>query len=56
MEQPSNSVSGSRVSAKPSYDVRSLLVTVCIVIGIIIAIYAITVNPNDATLAIGFPP
>jgi hypothetical protein len=56
MEQPSNYASGSRVSAKPSYDVRSLLVTVCIVIGIIIAIYAITVNPNDATMAIGFPP
>jgi hypothetical protein len=56
MKQPSNSVPGSRISAKPSYDVRSLLVTVCIVIGIFIAIYAITVNPNDATTAIGFPP
>lgn len=56
MKPPSNYVPDSRISAKPSYDVRTLLVMACIVIGIFIAIYAITVNPNDATTAIGFPP
>jgi hypothetical protein len=56
MKPPSNYVSGTRVSARTSYDVRTLVVMACIVIGIFIAIYAITVNPNDATTAIGFPP
>jgi hypothetical protein len=52
----SNYVPGSRLSARPSYDVRTVVVMACIAIGIFIAIYAITVNPNDATKAIGFPP
>jgi hypothetical protein len=55
MKPPSNYVSGSQISAR-TYDVKTLVVMACIVIGIFIAIYAITVNPNDATTAIGFPP
>jgi hypothetical protein len=56
MKTPSNSVSASQIAAKTSYDVRTILVMACIVIGIFIAVYAITVSPNDALMPIGFPP
>jgi hypothetical protein len=39
-----------------SYDARTYGMIVFIAVGLIIAIYAITVNPNDATTMIGFPP
>jgi hypothetical protein len=38
------------------FNVRTLATAVGIAIGIIIAVYALTVNPNDATTTIGFPP
>jgi hypothetical protein len=41
---------------KPSFDVRSLVVALGIIIAIFIAIYAMTVDPNNATAPIGFPP
>jgi hypothetical protein len=41
---------------KPSFDVRSLVITFGIIIGIFIAIYAMTVDPNNTTATIGFPP
>jgi hypothetical protein len=37
-------------------DVRSLVITSGIIIGIFIAIYAMTVDPNNTTATIGFPP
>jgi hypothetical protein len=41
---------------KPPFDVRSLVITFGITIGIFIAIYAMTVDPNNTTATIGFPP
>jgi hypothetical protein len=40
----------------PSFDVRSLLVICCIVLGVLVAICAMTVDPNNAAVTIGFPP
>jgi hypothetical protein len=39
-----------------SFDVRTLSISFGIIIGIFIAIYIVTVDPNDATTTIGFPP
>jgi hypothetical protein len=41
---------------KASFDVRSSVITFGIIIGIFIAIYAMTVDPNNTTATIGFPP
>jgi hypothetical protein len=42
--------------AKPSFDVRSLVITFGIIIGLFIAIYAMSIDPNNTTATIGFPP
>jgi small-conductance mechanosensitive channel len=39
-----------------SFSIRTLATAVGIAIGIIIALHALTVNPNDLTTTIGFPP
>ena len=41
---------------KSSLNVRTLAIFVGIAVGLCIAIYAITVDPNSATATIGFPP
>ena len=40
----------------PSFNIRTLATAVGVAIGIIIAVYALMVNPNDAATTIGFPP
>jgi hypothetical protein len=45
-----------RIDAKTPLRRRPPQGPTIIVAGLIIAIYAITVNPNDATTMIGFPP
>jgi hypothetical protein len=41
---------------KSSLNMRTLAIFFCIAIGLCVAIYAITVDPNSATARIGFPP
>jgi hypothetical protein len=41
---------------KSSLDVRTLAIFSGIAVGLCVAIYAITVDPNSATATIGFPP
>jgi uncharacterized membrane protein YgaE (UPF0421/DUF939 family) len=41
---------------KPFIDTRMLVIFVGIAIGICVAIYAMTVDPNNAAAPIGFPP
>jgi hypothetical protein len=41
---------------KPSFDLRALVVILGIIFGVFIAIYAMTVGPNNASVTIGFPP
>jgi hypothetical protein len=43
-------------SERLTIDVRSLVITSGIIVGIFIAIYAMTVDPNNTTATIGFPP
>ena len=43
-------------TSKPYFDATTLVIVFGIIIAILIAVYAIMVNPNDATAAIGFPP
>jgi hypothetical protein len=37
-------------------NIRTVVIFIGIVIGLCIAIYAITLDPNSATATIGFPP
>jgi hypothetical protein len=42
--------------ARVSINARTVAIIVAIGIGVFVAIYAMTVNPNDAATTIGFPP
>jgi hypothetical protein len=41
---------------KSSLDIRAVAISIGVAIGLCVAIYAITVDPNSATATIGFPP
>jgi preprotein translocase subunit SecG len=41
---------------KSSFDTRAIAVIITLFVGMVIAIYAITVDPNSATATIGIPP
>jgi hypothetical protein len=56
MKQLLNYALRIRRSANTSYDATLVPTLILIAIGIIIAIYAITVNPNDAATLIEFFP
>jgi hypothetical protein len=56
MKQLLNYALRIRRSANTSYDATLVPTLILIAIGIVIAIYAITVNPNDAATLIEFFP
>ena len=56
MKQLLNYALRIRRSANTSYDPTLVPTFILIAIGIIIAIYAIALNPNDAATPIPYPP
>jgi hypothetical protein len=56
MKQLLNYALRIRRSANTSYDPTLVPTLILIAIGIIIAIYAIALNPNDAATPIPYPP
>jgi hypothetical protein len=52
---PNSTFNFSR-TATAHFSMRTLVLTISIIIGISIAVYALMIDPNDVTATIGVPP